>query len=95
MSDQQRIAIILDALAVPTDSERVALNICDIFPDAPIYTSVFLRENTFLGFKIRRSIDFRFQRLSRVKGSSKTCFHYGIPMWAGGLENFVWMNYLN
>lgn len=48
---QKRIAIVHDALVVAAGSERVALNLSNIFPNAPIYTSVYLPENTFPEFK--------------------------------------------
>lgn len=51
INKQKRIAIVHDALVVPAGSERVALNISDIFPTAPIYTSVYLPENTYPEFR--------------------------------------------
>ena len=42
-----RIAIVHDALCVKGGAERVALWMARAFPDAPIYTSVYLREHTF------------------------------------------------
>jgi glycosyltransferase involved in cell wall biosynthesis len=51
-----RVAIIHDALCVRGGAERVALWMARAFPDAPIYTSVYLREHTFPEYK---SLDVR------------------------------------
>lgn len=48
-----RIAILQDALVVRGGSERYALWLAEAFPDAPIFTSVFLPENTHPGFKLK------------------------------------------
>ena len=52
----KRIAIIGDALVVSGGAERVTLSLSNIFPDAPIYTSVYLPENTSPDFKGRKII---------------------------------------
>ena len=46
-----KIAIVHDALCVRGGAERLVLWMAKAFPDAPIYTSVYLPENTFSEFK--------------------------------------------
>jgi hypothetical protein len=48
---RKKIAILGDALVVSGGTERVTLFLSDIFPDAPIYTSVCLPEKTCQEFK--------------------------------------------
>jgi hypothetical protein len=50
-----KIAIVHDAFVVPAGSERVALHISNLFPEAPIFTAAYLPENTYPEFKNRRS----------------------------------------
>jgi glycosyltransferase involved in cell wall biosynthesis len=46
----KKIAIVHDALVVPGGTEKVVLHLSRIFPQAPIYTSVYLPGNTFPDF---------------------------------------------
>lgn len=63
-----RVAIVHDDLVQWGGAERVLQGICEIYPDAPIYTSVFDRDN---------------ELLSRLFGSKKivTSFLQKIPGW--------------
>jgi glycosyltransferase involved in cell wall biosynthesis len=56
MDAGKKIAIVGDALVVPAGTEKVTLFLSDIFPDAPIYTSVYLPENTYPEFKRKKII---------------------------------------
>lgn len=47
----KKIAILHDSLCVPGGAERLTLALAHTFPDAPIYTSVYLPEQTFPEFK--------------------------------------------
>ena len=51
-----RIAIVHDALCVSGGAERLVLWMAKAFPQAPIFTSVYLPQNTFAEFK---SLDVR------------------------------------
>lgn len=51
MSDRPKIAIIQDALCVPGGSEKFTLWLSRVYPDAPIYTSVYFPEQTHPEFK--------------------------------------------
>jgi glycosyltransferase involved in cell wall biosynthesis len=65
LSVGKKIAIVGDALVVPAGTEKVTLSLSNIFPGAPIYTSVYLPEATFPEFKTRKIISM--QLASRVK----------------------------
>ena len=74
---KKKIAIVHDALVVPAGSERVALNISNLFPEAPIYTSAYLPENTFPEFKTKdvRTLPY----LGRIKSEKQ--FKSLYPLW--------------
>jgi len=71
------VAIIHDALVVPAGSERVALYISDLFPDAPIYTSAYLPENTFSAFKSKKIHTLPFSKLVKTEKLFKILY----PLW--------------
>jgi glycosyltransferase involved in cell wall biosynthesis len=73
----KKIAIIADALVVEGGSERVSLYLSNIFPDAPIFTSVYLPENTFPEFAGRRIITMPLA--SRIKNERQ--FKRWFPWW--------------
>ena len=77
LSKNLNIAIVHDALVVPAGSERVALNISDLFPHAPIYTSVYLPENTFPEFKKKDIRTLPFSNAVRNERQFKSLF----PLW--------------
>jgi len=56
VSTGKKIAIVADGLVVYAGTEKVALFLSDIYPEAPIYTSVYLPENTFPEFKNKKII---------------------------------------
>jgi Glycosyltransferase len=64
-SVEKKIAIVADALVVPGGTEKVTLSLSNIFPGAPIFTSVYLPEATFPEFKTRKI--FTMPLASRVK----------------------------
>jgi glycosyltransferase involved in cell wall biosynthesis len=82
MSNQKRIAIVHDALVVPAGSERVALNISNIFPDAPIYTSVYLPDNTFPEFKNKEIHTLPFSKMIKSERQFKSLY----PLWYMGFS---------
>lgn len=51
-----RVALVHDALVNRGGAERVAAVFCEAFPDAPLYTSVYLPERTYPAF---REVDVR------------------------------------
>lgn len=74
MASQKRIAIVHDALVVHAGSEKVALHLSNTFPDAPIYTSAYLPENTFPEFKTRNVITLPFASIVRSERHFKQLF---------------------
>jgi glycosyltransferase involved in cell wall biosynthesis len=64
-SERKKIAIVVDGLVVHAGTEKVSLFLSNIFPDAPIYTSVYLPENTFLELRSKKIITMPLA--SRVK----------------------------
>jgi len=71
------IAIVHDALVVPAGSERVALNISNLFPDAPIFTSAYLPENTFPEFKKKKIHTLPFSKSVKNERQYKNLY----PLW--------------
>jgi glycosyltransferase involved in cell wall biosynthesis len=74
---KKRIAIVHDALAVPAGSEKVALALSNIFPEAPLYTSVYLPEKTFPEFKTKNVIPLPFSKIARTEKQFKSLY----PLW--------------
>lgn len=72
-----KIAVVHDALVIPGGSERVALNISNVFPDAPIYTSAYLPENTFPEFKKKEIHTLPFSKLVKNERQFKSLY----PLW--------------
>ena len=72
-----KIAIVHDALCVSGGAERLVLWMSKAFPDAPVYTSVYLPQNTFPEF---RQLDVRTLPLAggiRTERQFKLLF----PLW--------------
>ncbi len=82
MSSQKRIALIQDALVVRAGSEKVALALSNIFPDAPLYASAYLPENTFPEFKQKRIVTLPFASLVKSERQFKALF----PLWYLGFS---------
>lgn len=79
---EKKIAIIHDALVVPAGSERVALNISNIFPEAPIFTSVYLPKNTYPEFKKKEINTLPFSNLVKTERQFKSLY----PLWYWGFS---------
>ena len=58
-----RVALIHDALVNKGGAERVFQIFCEMFPDAKIYTSVYLPDNTWPYFKTREIITTPLQKI--------------------------------
>ncbi|HEX9018996.1 MAG TPA: glycosyltransferase [Anaerolineaceae bacterium] len=74
MASKKRIAIVHDALVVYAGSEKLALHLSNIYPDAPVYTSAYLPENTFPEFKTRKVITLPFAARVRSERHFKQLF---------------------
>jgi glycosyltransferase involved in cell wall biosynthesis len=72
-----RIAIVHDALCVAGGAERLALRMAQTFPDAPVFTSVYLPDQTFHEF---RNLDVRILPFAnRIKSEEQ--FKSFLPLW--------------
>jgi len=74
LKGQKEIAIVHDALVVSAGSERVALNLRAIFPDAPIYTSAYLPENTYPEFENKEIHTLPFSKYIKSEKQFKSLF---------------------
>lgn len=83
-SSTKRIALVHDALVVHAGSEKVALKLTEIFPDAPLFTSAYLPENTFPEFLNRKIITLPFSSMVKSERHFKQLF----PIWYLGF-NFL------
>jgi glycosyltransferase involved in cell wall biosynthesis len=73
----KRIAIVHDALCVPGGAERLVLQMAKAFPGAPIFTSVYLPDQTFAEFK---ELDVRTLPFSKFVKSERQ-FKVLLPLW--------------
>lgn len=82
-----RVAIVHDDLVQWGGAERVLLGLCEIFPDAPIYTSVFDRDNQSLS-RLFGSKDIRTSFLQKIPGW-KNLYKTLLPLYPIAFEQFV------
>ena len=73
----KKIALVADALVILGGAEKVTLSLSNIFPGAPIYTSVYLPENTFPEFRSKKILTMPFA--SHVKNWRS--FQRLLPWW--------------
>lgn len=69
-----RIAIVHDALVNTGGAERVVVAMHEVFPDAPVYTSVYLRDHTYDEFSRMDVRTTPLQRFIRTERQLKWCF---------------------
>ena len=79
-----RVAIVHDYLAQAGGAERVVVAMHNVFPDAPIYTSVYDPEATLPEF---RDMDVRTSFLQRFAGGAKT-HKLALPLYPTAFEHF-------
>ncbi len=77
-----KIAIVHDALVVPAGSERVALYLSNIFPNAPIYTSVYLPNNTYPEFRHKKILTLPLSKMIKTEKQFKEL----LPWWYLGFN---------
>ena len=82
--DDARVAIVHDALVVKGGAERVVLALSELFPGAPIYTSVYSPEATFQDFRTR---DVRPSFLQRYCQRPRL-FRLAFPLFPLAFESF-------
>jgi glycosyltransferase involved in cell wall biosynthesis len=80
----QRVALVHDFLLDVRGAERVFLAICDLYPDADIYTAVYDEAGTEERFA-RRNVHTSF--LQRLRPSART-FRSLLPLYPSAIESF-------
>src|SRR5436305_7496432 len=84
MEPQPRVALVHDFLLDLRGAERVFLALCELYPDAPIYTPVYDEAGTEGRFAHR---DMRTSFLQRLKPTSRT-FRALLPFYPSAIESF-------
>jgi glycosyltransferase involved in cell wall biosynthesis len=83
-SSGRRVALVHDFLVDLRGAERVFLELCEIWPDAPVYTAVYDTDGTegrFIGRPVRTSF------LQRARPSART-FRALFPLYRRAIESF-------
>src|SRR5919108_144389 len=83
MQDRQRVALVHDFLVDVRGAERVFLALCDLFPDAELFTAVYDEEGTEGRFAHRT---VRTSFLQRLRPSART-FRTLLPMYPAAMES--------
>src|SRR5205814_5889737 len=84
VAGQRRVALIHDFLLDLRGAERVFLALCDLYPDAPIYTPVYDERGTEGRFSHR---DVRTSFLQKLRPTAKT-FRPLLPFYPSAVESF-------
>lgn len=79
-----RVALVHDYLVDSGGAERVVLAFHELFPDAPLFTSVYDPASTFSRF---RTLDVRTSWLQRI-GATKRSYKYLLPLFPLAFESF-------
>jgi glycosyltransferase involved in cell wall biosynthesis len=83
MTDRPRVALVHDFLLDLRGAERVFLEMCEIWPDAPVYTAVYDEEGTEGRFAHR---DVRPSFLQRLRPNART-FRALLPFYPAAIES--------
>jgi glycosyltransferase involved in cell wall biosynthesis len=84
MSPERRVALVHDFLLDLRGAERVFLALCDLYPEAPIYTPVYDEAGTEGRFAHR---DVRTSFLQRLRPTART-FRGLLPFYPSAVESF-------
>src|SRR5438046_7786115 len=84
MQQGRRVALVHGFLLDLRGAERVFLALCELYPDAPIYTPVYDEEGTQGRFAGR---DVRTSFLQRLRPSART-FRALLPFYPSAVESF-------
>ena len=84
MADQPRVALIHDFLLDLRGAERVFLALCELYPDAPIYTPVYNEDGTEGRFADR---DVHTSFLQKLRPTART-FRGLLPFYPSAVESF-------
>jgi glycosyltransferase involved in cell wall biosynthesis len=84
MPEPRRVALIHDFLLDLRGAERVFLELCELYPDAPIFTPVYDEEGTEHRFAGR---DVRTSFLQKLRPTART-FRALLPFYPSAVESF-------
>lgn len=82
VENRPRVAIVHDALINAGGAERAVAYMCEAFPEAPIFTSVYLPERTYPEFRTRQVQVLAAARWVRTERRAKQLF----PLWVLGFR---------
>jgi len=85
----KKIAIVHDYLTQFGGAERTLEAICEAFPDAPVYTSIYSPDETFPSFKKRNIHTSFLQKVYRILHSHRIL----LPLYPTAFENFNLNNF--
>src|SRR5437870_4849708 len=81
-TNEPRVAIVHDALVNAGGAERVAAFLCEAFPQAPLYTSVYLPDRTYADFRGRAIRTLPGARWASTEARAKQM----LPIWLLGFR---------
>src|SRR5204863_7728213 len=84
VGERRRVALIHDFLLDLRGAERVFLALCDLYPDAPIYTPVYDEQGTEGRFAHR---EIRTSLLQKLRPTART-FRALLPFYPSAIESF-------
>ena len=90
MNSRMKVAIVHDYLAQAGGAERVAATLHSLFPQSPLYTSVYDAKATLPYF---RGIDVRTSFLQRWPLSSQRMHKFALPLYPTAFEHFDFHGY--
>lgn len=90
MDSRMKVAIVHDYLAQAGGAERVAATLHSLFPNAPLYTSVYDAKATLPYF---RDITVRTSFLQRWPLSSQRMHKFALPLYPTAFEHFDFHGY--
>ena len=85
-----KTALVHDDLVQAGGAERVVIAMHDMFPDAPLYTSVYDPKATFSPF---RDMDVRTSYLQRTPLASRRMHKLALPLFPSAFEQFDFTGY--
>src|SRR5436305_3683571 len=89
MAAKRRVALVHDFLLDLRGAERAFLALCELYPDAPIYTPVYDERGTEGRFSHR---DVRTSFLQRLRPTART-FRALLPFYPSAIESFDLADY--
>jgi glycosyltransferase involved in cell wall biosynthesis len=84
-----KVALVHDWLLAKRGGEKVLAELCDLFPEAPIYTLIYLENDTMQIFKSKRIYTSICQKFPFIK----KYYRYLLPFYPTIIEQFNLSNY--